>query len=81
MRGWIFPDGCMHGEVISCLRGVRRWQVQRSERRRCLQRLRKRNVFEDNRFIYLFGVSGGLELASAEYGFGRLHLQGWLDGA
>ena len=46
-----------------------------------MQRLRERNLFGDNRFIHLFDVSGGLELASAEYGFGRLHLQGWLVGA
>jgi hypothetical protein len=43
--------------------------------------MRERNVFADNRFIHLFVVSGEVELACAEHGFGRLHLQGGLVGA
>ena len=37
---------------------------------------------QERGWIYgLQQLPGGLELACAEYGFGRLHLQGWLVGA
>jgi hypothetical protein len=43
--------------------------------------VRFRQVQELGWIYQLQQLPGGLELASAEYGFGRLHLQGWLVGA
>jgi hypothetical protein len=40
-----------------------------------------RQVQERGWIYQLHKLSSGLELASAEYGFGRLHLQDWLVGA
>jgi hypothetical protein len=43
--------------------------------------VRYRQVQERGWIYRLQQLPGELELASGEYGFGRLHLQGWLVGA